>query len=344
MRRHTKKLISYAVSVIVIIAAALWVGSKLIHPGNVEFTDNAQIEQQIVPVNSRVQGFIKEIRFKDFQKVKKGDTLIIIDDTDLKIQLSRAEADYRNALAAKETANLGVGVANANEAVTKASIEEARVLMENAKSDYERYQHLYEKEAVTRQQYERALTDYKASVALYQTLKQNVAASASVVAQSNQSISQNEAGIEIAESLVAAARQNLSYCVIIAPCSGYISRKKIQEGQLIQPGQTLIEIVDNGDIWIEANFKETQLAHIKEGSTVKIKVDAIPGIIYHGRVVSISRATGSSISIIPQDNSSGNFVKVRQRIPVRINFTDNNSTGDIEKLRAGMNVECEVIH
>lgn len=138
------------------------------------------------------------------------------------------------------------------------------------------------------------------------------------------------------------AELTLSYCVITAPCDGFTSRKEIQAGQLVQPGQTLLDIVDSDDIWVTANYKETQLRHIAPGSVADIKVDAIPGVTFMGHVVSLSKATGASLSVLPQDNSAGNFVKVRQRVPVRIEFTDDNNADDMARLRAGMNVECEI--
>lgn len=159
MNHRSKKIISYIVTLIVIIAAALWVGSKFIHLGNVEFTDNAQVQQQIVPVNCRVQGYIKEIKFEEYQPVHKGDTLVIIDDADMRLQVARANADYQNALAGREVADRTVGVASANVAVTEASIAEAKVVMEMAATDLERYTRLLEKEAVTRQQFDAAKTD-----------------------------------------------------------------------------------------------------------------------------------------------------------------------------------------
>ena len=130
--------------------------------------------------------------------------------------------------------------------------------------------------------------------------------------------------------------------VILAPCDGTTGRKEIQEGQLIQPGQTLVDIVDENERWIVANYKETQTTHIREGQPVEIEVDAVPGITFKGAVKSISRATGASFSLLPQDNSAGNFVKVEQRIPVRIEFSTGNRLEDMERLRAGMNVECVV--
>ena len=339
MKHSTKKILSYIITLAVIIAAGIWVASKFIHFGNVEFTDNAQVQRQIVPVNSRVQGYIKEIRFKEYEPVKKGDTLVIIDDADMRLRVAQANADYQNALAGRTVADRSVGVASANMAVSEASIAEAKVLMENAAVDLERYRKLLDKDAVTRQQYDGAETDYKAKEARYEMLARQRSATSSVVAETRQRISQNDAGIELAKALLETAELNLSYTVITAPCDGYASRKEIQIGQLVQPGQTLLDIVDGSEVWITANYKETQLEHIHPGSEVEIKVDAIPDKTFTGKVVSLSTATGAALSLLPQDNSAGNFVKVRQRIPVRIELTDD---ADLNLLRAGMNVECEV--
>lgn len=342
MNHRTKKIISYAVTFLVIVVAAVWVCAKFVRFGNVEFTDNAQVKQQIVPVNSRVQGYIKEIRFSEYEPVSKGDTLVVIDDADMRLRVAQARADWQNALAGREVADHSVGVASANVAVSEASIAEAKVVMEMAATDYERYRKLLEKDAVTRQQFDAAKTDYEAKKARYEMLSRQRSATSSVVAETRQRIAQNDAGIELAKALLETAELNLSYCVILAPCDGYASRKEIQVGQLVQPGQTLLDVVDSAEVWVTANYKETQLSHIAPGSEVEIKVDAIPGVVFSGRVQSVSKATGASLSVLPQDNSAGNFVKVRQRVPVRICFTGDNSAADMQKLRAGMNVECEV--
>lgn len=342
MKQHSKRILSYVIAVAVIIIAALWVAGKFIHLGNVEFTDNAQVQQQIVPVNSRVQGYIREIRFTEYTRVKKGDTLVIIDDADMRLRVTQARADYRNALAGREVTGRSVGVASANVAVTEASVSEAKVLMELARTDFDRYSKLLEQDAVTRQQFDVAKADYEAKKARYDMLSRQRAASSSVMTETRERLSQNDAGIELAKALLETAELNLSYCVITAPCDGYTSRKEIQVGQLVQPGQTLLDIVDSADVWVTANYKETQLKHIAVGSHVEIKVDAIPGATFAGTVTAISKATGASLSILPQDNSAGNFVKVRQRVPVRIEFDESNSEAAMELLRAGMNVECLV--
>lgn len=342
MKQRSKKIITNVIALLVIAGAGVWAGSKFIGRRNVEFTDNAQISQHIVPVNSRIQGYIKEIRFKEYEKVKRGDTLVVIDDADMKLNVARARADYNNALAGRGVAGTNVTSSAENVAVTEASIAEAKVLMDNAATDYQRYKNLLEQDAVTRREYEGAETDYKAKKARYEMLLRQRAASTSVVATNRERVSQSETGIELAKALLETAELNLSYTVILAPCDGYTSRKEIQVGQLVQPGQTLLDIVDTSDVWVTANYKETQLKHIEPGSKVDVRVDAIPDVVFHGVVKSISTATGSSLSMMPRDNSSGNFVKVRQRVPVRIDFTTENSASEMSRLRAGMNVECEV--
>ena len=342
MNHRSKKIISYVLTILVIAVAAFWVCARFIHLGDVEFTDNAQVRQQIVPVNSRVQGYIKEIRFDEYTPVKKGDTLVIIDDADMRLRVAQAKADYQNALAGREVADRSVGVASAHVAVSEASIAEAKVVMDMAETDFNRYKKLLEQDAVTRQQYDAAKTDYEAKKARYEMLARQRSATSSVVAETRQRIAQNEAGIELAKALLETAELNLSYCVILAPCDGYTSRKEIEVGQLVQPGQTLLDVVDSHDVWVTANYKETQLHHIAPGSKVEIRVDAIPDVTFSGEVVSISQATGAALSIMPQDNSAGNFVKVRQRVPVRIRFSDDNDPAEMQRLRAGMNVECEV--
>lgn len=342
MNHRSKKIISYIVSLIVVACAVIWVVARFCRFGNVEFTDNAQVQQQIVPVNSRVQGYIKEIRFDEYSKVSKGDTLVVIDDADMRLRVAQARADLQNALAGREVTGRSVGVASANVAVNDASVAEAKVVMELAAAEFERYRKLMEQDAVTRQQFDAAKADYEAKKARYEMLERQREATSSVVAETRQRISQSEAGIDLAGALLDMAELNLSYCVIVAPCDGYTSRKEIQVGQLVQLGQTLLDVVDSADVWVTANYKETQLQHIRPGSSVGITVDAVPGVTFEGVVSSISKATGASLSLLPQDNSAGNFVKVRQRVSVRIEFSGDNSPSDMELLRAGMNVECEV--
>lgn len=229
-----------------------------------------------------------------------------------------------------------------NLTVSDANIEELHVRLNQKKTDYLRYEQLYAQKAVTRQQYDNAKADYEAAKAKYDMLVRSKKSTALVKDEQTQRLEQNQTSIDVAKAAQNLAELNLSYTVIVAPCDGVTSRRSIQEGQFIQPGQTLPSLVEYGNVWVIANYKETQTANIREGMPASIKVDAVPGVEYYGVVESLSNATGAQYSIIPQDNSAGNFVKVEQRIPVKIAFTDRNSRENIDLLRSGMNVECEV--
>ena len=342
MKHKTKKLIYNIVVVAALLVGLVWVCGKFIHFGRVEFTDNAQVKQLIVPANSRVQGFIKEVRFEEYQPVKKGDTLAIIEDAEFRYRLAQAEADYQNATAGKSAMHNVISTTSNNIAVNEASIEEASIVMENAKKNYERFANLLKQESVTKQQFDDVKTAYEAAKAHYEMLQRSKQSTTLAVQEQHTRLGQNDAGIALAEAAVELARLNLSYTVIVAPCDGVTGRKEIQVGQLIQPGQTIVDIVDSEDKWVVANYKETQTANIRPGQEVEIEVDAVPGVTFKGTVTSISRATGAAFSLLPQDNSSGNFVKVEQRIPLRIDFSKENRAEDLERVAAGMNVECTV--
>ena len=343
MTKKTKKLIYNIIACVLLLGAVSWVCEKFVHLGDVEFTENAQVKQLIVPVNSRVQGFVKEVRFDEYAKVSKGDTLVIIEDAEYRYILAQAEANLANAKTGKDAMHNVISTTATNLTVTDASIEEARILYENAERNYKRFSSLYEQNAVTRQQFDDMNTAYLAAKARYDMLKRQKKSVQSVSREQNTRLGQNEAGIKLAEAALELARLNLSYTVVLAPCDGYTGRKEIQAGQLIQPGQTLVDIVDAEDKWVVANYQETQTANIREGQEVEIEVDAVPGHIFKGTVRSVSRATGASFSLMPQDNSSGNFVKIEQRIPVRIDFAEDNDSEAMERISAGMNVECKVL-
>ena len=340
MTRKTKKLIYNIIACILLLGAISWVCEKFIHLGNVEFTENAQVKQHIIPVNSRVQGYIKEVRFDEYTKVQKGDTLVIIEDAEYRYMVAQAEANLENAKTGKVAMHNVISTTASNLSVTDASIEEARIVFENAERNYKRFSTLYEQNAVTRQQYDDMNTTYLAAKARYDMLRRQKESVQSVSREQNTRLGQNEAGIKLAEAALELARLNLSYTVVLAPCDGYTGRKEIQEGQLIQPGQTLVDVVDAEQKWVVANYKETQTANIREGQEVEIEIDAVPNHTFKGVVRSVSRATGASFSLMPQDNSSGNFVKIEQRIPVRIDFAEDNDAEAMERVSAGMNGIC----
>lgn len=342
MMRNKKRAIPNFFILLILAIGISWVFGRFIHLGSVEFTDNAQVKQHLTPVNTRVQGFIKKICFEEYQQVKKGDTLVIIDDTEYRLKVAQAEADLQSALAGKTAMYTTINTTQNNILVTDAAIREQEVRLKNAEADFKRYQGLLKEEAVTPQQFDRVKTDYEATQARYEQLLRQKESTSLVKQEQTQRLDQNESSIKLAEAALNLARLNLSYTVILATADGMTGRKEIHEGELVQPGQTLVTLVDGTEKWVIANYKETQTTNMCEGLLVDIKVDAIPDVKFEGRISSISDATGSSYSLIPQDNSAGNFVKVEQRIPIRIEFTENNRKEDLQRLRAGMNVECSV--
>lgn len=342
MKHRTKKIIYNCIAVALLIGAVVWVCMKFFHFGDVEFTENAQVEQHIVPVDARIQGFVKEVRFGEYEHVEKGDTLLIIEDAEFRFLVAQAEANYINATTGKDAMHNVITTTQTTIAVTEATIEEARIRLENAERNYNRFKNLLENKAVTRQQYDNMATEYEAAKAHYEVLEKQRASAVAVSEEQTTRLGQNDAGIAVAASALDLARLNLSYTVITAPCSGVTGRKNIHVGQLVHPGQRIVDIVDESEKWVVANFKETQMENIHIGAAVDIEVDAVPDVVFNGVVRAISQATGGSMSILPQDNSSGNFIKIEQRIPVIIDFTENNDPAQLAKIGAGMNVECSV--
>lgn len=341
MKRKIKVRIYNIVVIALLLCGIGYVVSKFVHLGNVEFTDNAYVHQHITPINSRVSGFIKEIRFEEYTPVHKGDTLVVIEDTEFRLHVAQAEAALGNALAGQRASATSVQTVQSNIGVNDAAITECKAQLDNARREDERYSRLLERKAVTRQQYDNVHTAYLTAQARYEQLVRSRQSTSLAKSERSHRLAQNDAGTRVARAALDLARLNLSYTVITAPCNGVLGRKDINVGQLVQPGQTLVDIVDAADKWIVANFRETQLHHIQEGSKVDVVVDALPDCRLTGTVQSISDATGSAVSMLPADNATGNFVKVEQRIPVRIVIDDRGSEA-YRRLRAGMSVECEV--
>lgn len=338
--RKVRKILYNTIILLLLAGGIVYVCSRFIHPG-VEYTDNAQVRQHITPVNTRVQGFIRKICFREYQRVHKGDTLLILEDAEYRLQLAQAEANLANARSGKQATSAGMATTSNNLHVDDAGIEEARVQLANARREATRYRKLLEKDAVTRQQYDRVQTAAQAAQARYDQLLRAKHSTSLTRHQQARHLEQNQAAIRLAEAAVDLARLNLSYTVIVATCDGVTGRKDIHEGQLVQPGQTMVEIVDATDLWVIANYRETQMPHIHERAPVEVQADAVPGVTFRGTVESISDATGAAFSILPQDNATGNFVKVEQRVPVRISLRGNDPKL-LQQLRAGFNVECSV--
>ncbi|MCI7256513.1 MAG: HlyD family secretion protein [Prevotella sp.] len=325
--------------IICLLGGAVYVFCQFMHFSSGVYTDNARVRQNVVPQNCRVQGFICEVRFTDFQQVKKGDTLVVIEDAEFRLRLAQAESDLLRAEQGSRGTASSIQTTKTSITVTEAGIESARVQMENAMREDSRFKNLLSQDAVTPQQYDKVHTAYLSAKAAYEQAVRSRKMQSAVVTEQGHHLSASEQGIELARRAVDLARLNLSYCYIIATCDGTVGTKDIHAGQLVNPGQTLVSIVDKNERWIEANYKESQLPHIKVGDKVEITADAVPDVEYSGTVERISNATGSAFSLIPIDNATGNFVKVEQRVTVRVKL---DASGDVDKLKGGYNVECTI--
>ena len=309
---------------------------------NYEITNDAVVDQYIIPVNIRVAGYIREVRFTEHQQVKAGDTLLILDDREYRIKLKDAAAALLDAQASKDILSSGIETSQVNIGIQEANIAETKARLWQLEQDYQRYANLLAEESVSQQQYEQVKANYEAMKARYDALLRQKNAAQSHYTETSKKSGSVEATILRKEADLEMAQLNLSYTVVTAPFDGYMGRRTLETGQLVQAGQTLSYLVRGNDKWITANYKETQISHIYIGQQVRIKVDAIDNRIFHGTVTAISEATGSKYSLVPTDNSAGNFVKIQQRIPVRIDLTDV-SPEDMNLLRAGMMVETEAL-
>ena len=307
---------------------------------NYEITNDAFIDQYISPVNVRVAGYIKEVRFKEHQYVHRGDTLLVLDNSEYLIKVKEAEAALLDARGSRRVLDSGIGASKANVAIQEANIQEARARLWQAEQDYNRYEKLYREESVAKQQFDQIKADYDAALARYNALIEQRKA---VKMQSDETQSRTtnaEAEILRCEAGLDMARLNLSYTVVTAPFDGYTGRRTLEPGQYVSAGQTITNLIRSQNKWVTANYRETQIENIYIGQRVIISVDAVSGRTFEGRVTAISEATGSKYSLVPTDNSAGNFVKVQQRIPVRIDFVDV-SPDDMARFRAGMMVVTE---
>lgn len=354
-KKKTNKKFTFVLIGLVTLGVA-YGGYKYTHSLSHETTDDAQVEQNMTPIIPRVTGFIEKVYVKDNQFVKKGDTLFVIDNSDYTVKVEEAKAALLAAQSSFEVSKADVGTAQSSVSVSDAnaksavnSIESAQIRLWRATNDFERFENLYKNKSITKQQYEQALAAKQEAESQLKMMKQqksandfqkNVAVTRTNVSQKQTSVA--SANIERAKAALEAAQLNLKYTVVTAATNGQVSTIELQPGQLIQPGQSLFYIINTDEVWVVANFKETQLNKMKLGQTVEIKADAFPGEKFEGTITSFSPATGSRFSLLPPDNATGNFVKTVQRLPVKISLSKNNIEEKIKLLRSGMNVEVDV--
>jgi membrane fusion protein (multidrug efflux system) len=309
-------------------------------------SDNAQVEGHITPILPRVGGFVNEVRAAENQQVKVGDTLVVLDDRDLRARLAQSDAELNVLLASVgRTGRVGqamaqVSVARSGAAAASATITQAQANAQRANSDLERYRTLAQRNIVSKQQLDAAEATARAADA------QLLAAQRSAQAAEEQ-VTGATAGLEAADARVAAARAardqvalQLSYTRVIAPASGVVARRAVEVGQLVQPGQPLMTVVPLSDVWVVANLKETDIRDIRAGDKAEVTVDSYPGLTFQAHVESVSPATGAKFSLLPPDNATGNFTKVVQRIPVKIRI--DSQPDPARPLRPGMSVDVNI--
>jgi membrane fusion protein (multidrug efflux system) len=339
---------------VLVIGGGIFGVSKYIHSQHHEETDDAQIDANISPVIPRTSGYVTEVRVKDNQIVKKGDTLVVLDSRSEQIHLQQMEAALKTAENSLHVANASTSASRANVTAYEANvrtadaqIEAAKITLKRATQDYDRYANLIKDHSITQQQYEQAeaakMTAERQLQVLIDQKNAVIRQAGAASSQSNATAQQTgvaEATIKQRMADVENAKLTLSYTVITAPQDGRVSKINVQLGQLVQPGQSLFSVVLDSEPWVVANFKETQISRMHEGQEVTVKVDAFPGHEFKGKVASFAPATGSRFALLPPDNASGNFVKVVQRLPVRIELTTNDPL--IKELRPGMNTDVDV--
>jgi membrane fusion protein (multidrug efflux system) len=364
-------IVVVVVVILALVAAGLWWRSTYS-----ENTDDAQVNGHLIQVSSRVAGQVAKVYVDENQVVKAGNVIAELDPSDYKVAVENAEAALASAQANAAAANVNVPIttvntgsnlnaADANVSGSHAAVVQAQEQLEaaqanntKAQADLERYKPLVAKDVISKQQFDAAVaaadaarhseeaaregvrvarereTQAKAGLKFAQTAPEQVAAQSARARQAQAMVAQAQAQLDM-------ARLNLSYTKIVAPAAGIITRKSVEINQNVAPGQNLLMLVSLEGLWVTANFKETQLRHMFAGQPVEIDVDST-GKTYHGKVTQIGGATGSVLSLFPPENATGNYVKVVQRVPVRIDFTDLAGEDPNHELRPGLSVEPKV--
>jgi membrane fusion protein (multidrug efflux system) len=336
--RRWRRPLAFALGGIIALAVigagvAYWLQSR-----NYETTDDAFIDGYVTQVAPRVAGTVTALQFTDNEHVAKGQRLVLIDPRDYQVKLDQAKAQLANAKASREQAEAQIGVLRANLDQARANVTVAQADLVQAQQDYQRFTSI-NPHAVSQQQVDNATATFHSAEAKLNAARQAVAGAQAQLQAGHAQVVAAQAQEQEANANVASAALQLSYCTITAPVTGRIAHRNVDLGNYVSPGQAMFGIVQD-DIWVTANFKETQMAGLKPGQPVRISVDAVPGVTFHGKVDSLQPGTGSAFSVLPAENATGNWVKVVQRLPVKIVFDDKRVEQHF--LAPGMSVEPSV--
>jgi len=329
-----KSPLRFVIIGIVLLVAGIYAFKKISFALAHETTDNSQVEAQISPVLPRVAGYVKSIAVNDYDSVKTGQLLVELDDEELQTQLAQMQADYK--VAETDIINAKAGFNNAVVSLkgNKGAITLNDVKVQQAEDDYNRNKNLFADQAITKKQLDDSRYALQQASQQVNNSQSDLGTAQSRIAVLQSSIQKAEAQLAVKKAIIEQQKLKISYTKIYAPQAGKIGKRNITGGQFVQAGSPLFSIVNDSTYWIVANFKETQIKKFYPGQNADIELDAYPGLKIKGSIESVSDATGAKFSLLPPDNASGNFVKVTQRVPVKINISNINQYRNI--LRAGL--------
>ncbi len=352
---HRRKVAAAIVFAVLAVIGAVIVYLYIQYKNTHIATDDAFVDGDIHMIASKVPGTVRNVYVRDNQLVRQGDTLVEVDPADYEVKVSEAgatvnveKAKLAESEAKIEASRRTLSEVNARVDSLKAAAELQKANLEQADSDAKRAEGLFRKDAISKERYEKTMTAYKVAVAQVKATAEDLKSAMAAVETQKSTIRQMEASrnsqrsvVSQKEAVLETARLNFGYTKIYAPVDGYVTRKSVETGNQVQTGQPMMAVVPLNDIYITANYKETQLEKVKPGQKVEIKVDTYPGKTFKGKIDSIMAGTGAAFSLFPPENATGNYVKVVQRIPVKITLDRNADPEHV--LRIGMSVVPTVV-
>ncbi len=329
----------FIILAVVLVAAGIYGWTRFQYSQAHESTDDAQVEGDVYPILPRVSGPVLEVKVEDNQTVKKGEVLATIDPADYQQRVNAMQAALVAAQAQVIAARAQVSTAQAGVSTARTTIGVSEANRARLAQDLKRSTFLRKADIIPQSDYDAVQANLKSTSAQRSTAEDQVKVAQQQVIAAAQQVKVAQAVVKQRQSDLDNAKLQLSYTTLVAPGNGIVSKKNVQPGQVVAPGQQLMGLVSSNKTWVIANFKETQLENMKVGQPVKVEVDAYPHEDFEGHVESLSAATGARFALLPPDNASGNFVKVTQRVPVKIVL---NHEDPQHPLRAGMSVNTIV--
>jgi membrane fusion protein, multidrug efflux system len=325
----------------IVTVAATGIGSYVYYAAGFESTDDAFLQGDVHPVSPRIDGTVAKVLVDDNAHVEAGQPLVEIDPADLNLAVQGSEADLAQARANADQVSAQIARAQADVETATARIAQNTAQLKLAELDFHRMEQLVRTGATSAQALDEARATFDAARATQQSLDSAHAAAEAGLASAQAQRAVALAQVQKAEATLSTAKLQVDYTIIRAPSTGRIAKKTVEVGQRLQPGQPVMAVVDD-QVWVVANFKENQLAHLRPGEKVNVKVDAVSGRVFSGVVDSFSPGTGAQFSLLPPDNATGNFTKIVQRVPVKIRFAGESLAASASRLSPGLSAVVKV--